>query len=414
MINRCAIAYLVFAWCVTGLAAGGLASAAALPSAAGPHVQRIQALGDDRWLDLGQPSPDPNWGRARGRTWTSKMPYAPALGGAFLFGEGVHGWRNPQTGRYMDDLWFYDAMAHRWLNLYPGFNTFDPPPLGLNSDGFTAVDGKPVPIATMVHGYDMTTWDSTTQRFMSMPCPGDYWRLAIPGLQALYERNPEGINRSQAGPWLFDVARGEWDRKRTAGESPQSGFGDTLIYVPSRNEAFFRRKSEVWFYEVAENRWRQARPAGPPPPFGIDANSCLDPKRNRIYLGGGKYPVAPGESALWIYELATDSWVDPKPEGSPGGNSYGTNEALLHCDLVNDVVVLIRHKGPAQGVHVYDPVSNIWTAIASGPPHSWEKSAARGAVSGFYHAGLNAHLIFVAGDSQDNGRVFAYRYRRAD
>src|SRR3712207_7245411 len=44
---------------------------------------------------------------------SAPMPHAPDLGGGFLFGEGVHGYTNPD-GRYMDDLWFYDVNAHRW------------------------------------------------------------------------------------------------------------------------------------------------------------------------------------------------------------------------------------------------------------------------------------------------------------
>src|SRR5687768_14390450 len=90
-----------------------------LPSEPGEHVARIKAMADGTWLDLGKPAPDPKWGRARGRSWGAKMSYAPDLRGAFLHGEGVHGWWNEETGRYMDDLWLYDANAHRWVCVYP-------------------------------------------------------------------------------------------------------------------------------------------------------------------------------------------------------------------------------------------------------------------------------------------------------
>ena len=93
---------------------------AGLPSKPGPHVDKIRALGDNEWLNLGSPAPDPKWGRALGRSWTPKMPYAPDLRGAFLTGEGNHGWVNPKTNRQMDDYWFYDINAHRWICIYPG------------------------------------------------------------------------------------------------------------------------------------------------------------------------------------------------------------------------------------------------------------------------------------------------------
>src|SRR5262249_20810112 len=50
-----------------------------LPSAPGPHVARIKALGDNSWLELEAPKADPKWGRARGRSWTAAMPLAPEL-----------------------------------------------------------------------------------------------------------------------------------------------------------------------------------------------------------------------------------------------------------------------------------------------------------------------------------------------
>ena len=86
---------------------------ARLPSQPGPHLDKIKALPDNSWLELGAPAADPKWGRARGRSWTAKMPLAPELRGAFLFGEGIHGYTKPD-GHYMDDLWFYDIQGHRW------------------------------------------------------------------------------------------------------------------------------------------------------------------------------------------------------------------------------------------------------------------------------------------------------------
>ena len=90
-----------------------------LPSKPGAHVEKIKALGDNEWLNLGAPAADPKWGKARGRSWSSNMPFAPDARGAFVFGEGVHAYVKPD-GRYMNDIWFYDANAHRWVCLYPG------------------------------------------------------------------------------------------------------------------------------------------------------------------------------------------------------------------------------------------------------------------------------------------------------
>src|SRR5262245_57460960 len=40
-----------------------------LPSEAGPHIAKIEALGDGEWLSLGAPAADPQFGMGRGRSW---------------------------------------------------------------------------------------------------------------------------------------------------------------------------------------------------------------------------------------------------------------------------------------------------------------------------------------------------------
>src|SRR5262245_15135408 len=127
-----------------------------LPSKPGPHVEQIKKLGDNEWLELGRPAADPKWGRARGRSWNAALPVVPELRGAFLFGEGVHGYTKPD-GRYMDDLWFYDINAHRWICCHPGADTKSLK-LSIDADGFEArADGKLVAVAQQADGHEMNT-----------------------------------------------------------------------------------------------------------------------------------------------------------------------------------------------------------------------------------------------------------------
>jgi hypothetical protein len=118
-----------------------------LPSAPGPHIEKIKALADNTWLNLGSPAADPKWGKGRGRSWTAHMSYASDLKAAFLFGEGVHCWWNRQNNRYMDDLFVYDVQAHRWICAYPGTDVMTVA-LTLDQNGFEVeTDGRPVPVA---------------------------------------------------------------------------------------------------------------------------------------------------------------------------------------------------------------------------------------------------------------------------
>jgi hypothetical protein len=387
---------------------------AALPSRPGAHIEKIRELPDNSWLELGAPAADTKWGRARGRAWTAKMPLAPELRGAFLFGEGVHGYTKPD-GHYMDDLWFYDIDAHRWICCYPGAETrtLD---LEINAEGFEATkDGEPIPVASMAHGYEMMTYDAEGRRFMSMPNTHGYEKRALPQRQRWWKEPPK-----DASPWLFEATTGRWNRLRTGTPAPPSSYGDTLIALPARHQAFFlHRNSDVWLYDIPANRWKPVDARGPRPPFGIDATSCYDSRRERIYIGGGSYPVAPaGSNAFWIYDIPTNTWIDPKPTGAPckGSTSYPTKNALMLYDTANDVVLLVVHSffdsdKDRLGVYVYNPKANSWSSEGLAVPD--KLGGNNKPKNGFYDPASNAVFIHTAGDSQDDGVIWVYRYRRA-
>jgi hypothetical protein len=382
-----------------------------LPTTPGPHVARIRVLGDNAWLELGAPAKDPKWGAARGRSWCAAMPLAPELRGAFLFGEGVHGYAKPD-GHYMDDLWFYDINGHCWVCFYPGADarTLN---LRINADGFEATEaGQLLPVASQAHGYSMNTYDTDRKRFLSMPNLHPYWKNALPQRKQWLKDPP-----ADAGPWEFDPSSGKWDRRRTGIPAPRSSYGDTLIYIPAKKQTcFIHASKEVWFYEAPSNRWKLEKPEGPLPPFGIDATSCFDPKRERIYIGGGSYPVAPDEGhAFWVYDLKANQWHDLKPTGKPcrGSNSYCTLNALMVYDSANDRVLLLRHSFHYDteqriGVYVYDPNTNAWAAEPLKLPDKLRNMQAK---NGFYDPALNVIFLHGAGDSRDDGVIWAYRYK---
>jgi hypothetical protein len=397
-------------WIAILLQAGPLEG---LPSKPGAHAEKVKALGENAWLELGAPAADPKWGRARGRSWTSEMPFAPELRGAFLYGEGVHGYAKPD-GRYMDDLWFYDVPGHRWICVYPGADTKSLS-LKIDADGFEADgEGRRIPVAQQVHGYEMNTYDPDLRRFMSMPNTHGYEKKHLAMRDAWAKPAP-----ADASPWFYETKEGRWNRLRTGTNAPKSGFGDTLIYIPSMKKAFFaQRSSDVWFYDAKENKWSHADPPGPKPPFGIDAVSCYDPKRERIYIGGGSYPVAPKEThALRIYDLKANAWVDPKPKGAPvqGSNSYPTKNAIFIYEPASDKVILVMHtagddKAERIGIYVYDPEANAWSDERLEVDPKLAKD--RRPKNGFYDPEQGVIYLHTAGDSNDDGTIWVYRPKR--
>jgi hypothetical protein len=381
-----------------------------LPSPPGPHIKKIKSLEDRGWLNLGSPAPDPRWGKARGRSWGCRMPFSPELRGAFLFGEGVHGYVKPD-GHVMDDLWFYDLNQHRWVCCYPGAEvaTLN---LKVDANGFETNAGcEPIPLSQMAHAYEGITYDTDLRRFMAMPCPNhDYLIKSLKQRRAAWWQERKE-NNSAASPWFFESDNGKWNRRATGTASPRSGYGDSFHYLPGLHRAFFRHTDEIWFYDTNENSWSQAQPTGPPLPFGIDATSCYDTKRKRIYIGGGSYPVSPpGTNAFRIYDLETNAWIDPQPKGAPckGSNSYATNIASMEYDSANDVVIVFRYGGATaeRGIFAYSPVTNEWSEAANSFPEKWGQCT-----NGFYNPVLKAHFFHVASDSDDNGTIWVYRHK---
>jgi len=375
-----------------------------LPSAAGPHAAAIRDLADNSWVELGAPAPDPKWGRAPGRSWCCTMPFAPAARGAFLYGEGQHGYVKP-GGRYMDDCWFYDLNAHRWICVYPGTDVKEPG-LTRDADGFPVDrEGRRTPVSLCVHAYDLLAYDGDLHKLMIM---GTHEYHFAP--KSLKELLPPGGKVPPSSPWSYDLGKGRWEVRAVDGPSPEKAEG-TLLYVPGLKKAFYRSgKSEfVWFYDPAANAWTRVTPKGPRPPFGIDPTSCLDPKRERIYIGGGSYPsVEEGKNALWIYDLKNDAWIDPQPKGTPLSH-FATTYAVMRYDPVGDVVLVAAHAEKKRGIHVYDPSANAWKEETLSFPEGFPKKS----VNGFYDPEWNVHVFHVAGDSRDDGRIWAYRYRRA-
>ena len=147
------------------------------------------------------------------------------------------------------------------------------------------------------------------------------------------------------------------------------------------------------------------------PPFGIDPTAALDTRRNIIYIGGGSYPVVPADqNALWIFDLNTNSWRDPKPKNIPGSNSYNTNISVMEYDTKNDKLLLFRHSGGDEnkhprGIFIYDPQKNEWSTEPL-PLPAWRGQCK----NAFYAPDLNVYIFHSAGDSADDGSIWAYRY----
>ena len=108
------------------------------------------------------------------------------------------------------------------------------------------------------------------------------------------------------------------------------------------------------------------------------------------------------------YDIGSNTWSHLKPKGN-GLEAMGTNGAYYEYDPLLDIVVVIQMRGKTPGVFTYDPQTNTWADPlpfpADGPKFQF-------AANTCYDRELNVYLCHVAGDSDDNGVVWAYRYKK--
>lgn len=373
-----------------------------LPSKAGPHIAQIQALGDDSWLNLGQPAADPVWGRARGRSWTPKMAYAADLRGAFLTGHGVHGFVKPDGHYQSDDLWFYDINANRWICAWPGTkNTWH---LHWNSQYSFEEDseGMPVPVGG-AHGYEKMTYDSDLGKFVILEAGGDmYANMSLPLRKSWL---PAGASGNLRNPFYYDVVTGKWGRPFT-GFGPEQEQNSTpgvwaAEYIPTLKKVFFLKNRQVWYYDYASNTWTKAMATGSAP-TGYDVTMCYDSKRNHIYIGH--------DTHFTLFDIKTSTWKELASAYVGSGV-----ESTMTCDSANGIVlsnVYRPHSPQTPMMRVYDPKLNTWQDLH---PMGNEFAPLNNIlINAYYDPVLNVHVFHGAGDSGDNGAIEVYRYRRGD
>ncbi|MEQ8785225.1 MAG: hypothetical protein RIC55_02965 [Pirellulaceae bacterium] len=404
-----------------------------LPSAPGPHVAKIKALGDGEWLLLGAPAPDPTWGPAPGRAYTNKMAYAPDLVGGFLFGEGVHGksGEGPREGHYNDDVFFYDLMAHRYLCVYPGTDVeqFE---VHRDDAGFLASpDGQHRPIAIAVHGYECSSYNPHTREFMAPLTGSPYSREIDARRRALVAEQPvDGRNGGGQHPFFYNVDTGRWTRRRAEAPGLRTSLADALIYVPSlKKSVLYQRRGDFWFFDHEKSQWEHVVADGGRPETvdgrpSAEGALCYDSRRDRLYVFNRDQASIP-----WAYDFRTNTFSDLKAKNQfyPPTNSYeqgrlsiGSTSSGVHYDTAADVVVMrmtVRQgsgdprnlRGATKGLAIYDPTTNAWSEQPVALPPDLD---IRGAWNSFYSPELNVHVYHIAGDSRTNGRVLLYRHKR--
>jgi hypothetical protein len=396
------------------------------PSKPGAHLAKVAALGENAWLNLGKPKPDPKYGAAKGRAYSRKMAFAPDLRGAFIYGEGQHGQATVRAGQlhYNDDLYFYDVNAHAWVCCHPGtLAEGEGNGLRLDEASGSEVDrnGNILPVAISTHAYWSPSYDVDRKVFMIMPSPAsDFWRGRLDKFRPYIKNIKQNPNRGTGkSPFFWDPRTGKWERRKAKGDGAGGGVDNALFYsLKLKKAVYMTKKGRTYLYDYPTNTWKKVSNQGP----GKSSAYCYDSKRDRVYAVFGKMKrdekgnlAAKLEpNTLSVYDIGANKWTKPQTAGEPGWGAY-SHTAFFTYDTVSDVAVLYVRNAH----HIYDPVENKWTVMPTTFPEKQkgpgDKTGVRwGASSGFYDPETNAHFYFNAGDSKYRpGNMWVYRYKKA-
>src|SRR5262245_704373 len=228
-----------------------------IPSKPGPHIDKIKALGDNQWLSLGVPTADPTWGKARGRSWSSNQPGAANLRGGFVFAEGVHAYTKPD-GHYMNDVWFYDINANRWVCVYPGINVktivqqIKDKELVVDDKGLMVdKSGQPLP-PLLIHAYGYLGYDPEQKKFATFG--GQFANYFTTGQKGVFEEASRLFQEQRKdkkfpshSPFFYDVAAGKFECFPVELAPKGQPYGaNQLVYVRSKKQFLYVGADGGW------------------------------------------------------------------------------------------------------------------------------------------------------------------------
>src|SRR5262249_45199873 len=149
------------------------------------------------------------------------QPAAPNLRGGFVFAEGVHAYVKPD-GHYMNDVWFYDINAHRWVCLYPGINVktivqrIKDKELVVDDNGLMVdKEGQPLP-PLLIHAYGSLGYEPNEKKFVFFGSQfGNYFTTGKKGVfeeaNQLFQELRKGKKAVSYSPFSYDVATGKFE-----------------------------------------------------------------------------------------------------------------------------------------------------------------------------------------------------------
>jgi hypothetical protein len=203
--------------------------------------------------------------------------------------------------------------------------------------------------------------------------------------------------------------------------SPGMGYEASLVYDPVARRVVRwgghnqggggEQNAELWLYDPRGARWELREPDTSPPGVCCAQQNVFDADQGRFlrfaaFSGNHGWQwfreIYLGNSSVWAYDLATNSWRDRRPLPAPVTGP-------LRCaswDSHHGVAVVFGGEGAADGTLVYDPHTNTWARRRPRP-----EPAGRSGGNLAYDAARRLHVLFGS-QFGDDGHTWAYDLRQ--
>lgn len=153
-------------------------------------------------------------------------------------------------------------------------------------------------------------------------------------------------------------------------------FGGSDVNYDELGQPFGQLFSDLWSYQVASNTWVQLAPSGTPPSARSQHTAVWDPAGNQMLVFGGSDGSGSGLNDLWSYTAGSDSWAPLRPSGTTA--AARADHTAVWDAVANRMLVFGGFGSDSSSVNdllSYQAASNNWAPFgASGaqpPARSW-------------------------------------------
>jgi len=180
--------------------------------------------------------------------------------------------------------------------------------------------------------------------------------------------------------WTYNVNRDTWDHLHPS-IRPESRRAPAMTYDDHNNKVVlfggwdtYNYRDDTWIYDTATNTWVNKTPSSSPPGRYYHRMVYDSINRKVVLFGGYSYTnsIVTYYQDTWIYDVATNTWTQKYPINPPHGReSYG-----MAYDNMNHKVIMFGGEDENNlfdDTWVYDVVANTWTQlfpVASPGPRS--------------------------------------------